>query len=234
MTVIINPHRFGIGGNDSFTTVLLHMDGSDASTTFTDSNVGGSAHTWTVNGNAQVDTAESKFGGASGLFDGSGDYLSHASHADWAMASGDFTIDAWCRRAGGNGSFRGICGDLWFGTYSFQVRLDTNNVVQAVAHLNGTDEVVTGTTAFTGTDWFHVAFVRTGNTLKLFVNGVQEGGDNACSGTMTDGTGGGFAIGRLGAAEGGVWNGWIDEFRISKGIARWTANFTPPTSAYEP
>ena len=48
---------------------------------------------------AQIDTAQSKFGGASGLFDGTGDYLSSADSADWAFGSGDFTIDFWLRFA---------------------------------------------------------------------------------------------------------------------------------------
>src|SRR5258708_4302625 len=61
------------GGNDSFTKVLLPYNGADASTTFTDTNSGGSAHTWRAAGNGQIDTADSKFGGASGLFDGTGD-----------------------------------------------------------------------------------------------------------------------------------------------------------------
>jgi hypothetical protein len=62
-------------GNDSFTKILLHMDGANTSTTFTDSNSGGSAHTWTAAGNAQISTATYKLGGASGLFDGTGDFI---------------------------------------------------------------------------------------------------------------------------------------------------------------
>jgi hypothetical protein len=82
-------------GNDAFTKILLHMDGTNGSTTFTDTNAGGSAHTWTANGNAQISTAQSKFGGASGLFDGTGDYITTPDHADYTLGSGDFTIDLW-------------------------------------------------------------------------------------------------------------------------------------------
>jgi hypothetical protein len=80
-------------GNDTYTKVLLHFDGSDASTTITDSNSGGSAHTWTAAGNAQIDTAQYKFGGASGLFDGTGDWVTTPDHADFTLGSSDFTID---------------------------------------------------------------------------------------------------------------------------------------------
>lgn len=58
---------------------------------------GATAHTMTARGEAQIDTAQSNFGGASGLFDGTGDYLSTPDHADWYFATKDFTIDAWVR-----------------------------------------------------------------------------------------------------------------------------------------
>ena len=91
-------------GNDGFTKVLLQFNGADASTTITDVNAGGSAHTWTANGNAQIDTAQSKFGGASLLCDGTGDYVTTPDHADFTLGSSDFTIDCWfqvqCGRRG--------------------------------------------------------------------------------------------------------------------------------------
>lgn len=221
------------GPNDSYTVVLLHMDGVDGSTTFTDSNVGGSAHTWTAAGNAQIDTAQSKFGGASGYFDGSGDYIDTPDHADWAMGSGDFTIDFWFRRDGGLGAHRGFIGnaDMGLSDYGFIIRISSDNLMVAIALIGGSSESITGTTAV-GDDatWHHVAFVRTGDTLKLFLDGVQEGGDNACSGSMTD-SAQPLNVGRVGPAT-SVWSGWIDEVRVSKGIARWTSNFTPPTEAY--
>src|SRR5690554_1699309 len=76
--------------------LLLHGDGTDGSTTITDNS--GSAHSPTVNGNSQIDTAESQFGGASVLFDGSGDYLEYADSADWDFGTGDFTVEFWMRR----------------------------------------------------------------------------------------------------------------------------------------
>lgn len=82
---------------DTYTKLLLHCDGTDGSTTFSDNGVTG--HTVTANGNAQIDTAQSKFGNASGLFDGTGDYLTIPDHADWNFGTGNFTIDAWIRFA---------------------------------------------------------------------------------------------------------------------------------------
>ena len=80
--------------DDSYTKVLLHMNGTDASTTFTDE----SGKTWTANGNAQIDTASYKFATGSGLFDGGGDYIDTPDNADFNFGSGDFTIDLQMRR----------------------------------------------------------------------------------------------------------------------------------------
>jgi hypothetical protein len=102
-TYTIIAGTVAVVGNDSFTKVLLHFDGTDAATTFTDSNTGGSAKTWTAIGNAQIDTAAFKFSTASGLFDGTGDGISTPDHADFTLGSGNFTIDCWfnCTSLGG-------------------------------------------------------------------------------------------------------------------------------------
>jgi len=87
----------GIGGNASFTKLLLHCDAADASTTFTDSSAAG--HNFTAAGNAQIDTAQFKFGTSSALFDGTGDYINDATgSSDFAFGTGDFAVDFWVRR----------------------------------------------------------------------------------------------------------------------------------------
>src|SRR3990167_5305793 len=80
---------------DTDCVLMLHMDGTDGATTFTDSS--DNAKTMTAVGNAQIDTAQSKFGGASGLFDGTGDWLTTPDSTDWDLGTGDFTIDFWIR-----------------------------------------------------------------------------------------------------------------------------------------
>lgn len=218
------------GIDDAFTKSLLHFNGVDASTTFTDE----SGKVWTAAGNAQIDTAEKKFGSASGLFDGTGDYISTPDHADFAFGSSDFTIDFWFNRAGGDGTTRGIAAQndeaLTATLTSFRIFMDTANRVQAQAFVGGTVFTVVGTSAFTANGFHHGAFVRTGNILKLFVDGVQEGGNVAISGSVNN-SAETIKVGTI-AAGGIYWNGWLDEFRISAGVARWTVDLTPPIREY--
>lgn len=220
-----------MAGNDSFTTLLLHCDGADASTTFTDSAIGGAApHTVTANGNAQIDTAESKFGGAAALFDGAGDYLSLDGSSDFAFGTGDLTVDFWLRLAA-TGVFHYLYDSRPSATSGLypSLYLSSSNVL--VYYTNSADRI-TGTTALTTGAWYHVALARSGTSTKLFLNGTQEGSTYSDSNNYIVGTSRPF-IGISGFdLSGSPLNGWIDELRVSKGIARWTANFTPPTAAY--
>jgi hypothetical protein len=216
--------------DDAFTVALLHMD-----TTFTDE----SGKTWTANGNAQIDTAQSKFGGASGLFDGTGDYVSSADHADWILDGGSdanqWTIDFWVRFASDPGT--GIIG-FWQQVQDtsnfFGFRLDNNNLNFRVR--SGGSDVVDISNAFdpaSGT-WYHLAIVKQGTTgYKIFVDGTQVGTTQTDVSTLPNLTGE-FRIGIFTNQTPVDYylNGWMEEVRISKGIARWTGNFTPPTSAY--
>jgi hypothetical protein len=204
------------------------MDGVDTSTTFTDNSYAGanSPHTVTAYGNAQIDTAQSKFGGASGLFDGTGDYLSTPDSADWNFGSGNFTIDFHIRRNGVQANNNGIIGATSTPSqagWTIYWPSNTNKV-------SGFSLTSTGTIA--GLTWTHVAFVRSGNILTVYLNGTASGTLDVTSQTFNSG-GSGLAVGRYYANyEDYYFKGWSDECRISKGVARWTSNFTPPTRAY--
>lgn len=230
--------RFGLGfsggvreGNDSYTKILLHMDGSNGGTTFTDDNLGGSAHTWTAH-SATTDTAALKFGATGQNCGAAAGYIDTPDHADYALGSGDWTIDFWFNRQGGDGTNRRMAGQMDSGTtFSVYLQMNTSNKVFMQLQTGAGNPVVTGTTAYAAGGWHHVAGVRTGNILRLFLDGVQEGGDVACSGTATNSA----ATYMVGAGFGGFqWNGYIDEFRLSVGIARWTADFHTalPTQSY--
>jgi len=222
---------FGFAGAQNFTagatTLLLHMDGADASTTFTDSSA--SPHTATAVGNAQLDTAQSKFGTASGLFDGTGDYLTLDGSSDFAFSTGNFTIDFWFRLASvaANVVFYDSRPATTDGAY---VALYTTPTKVAL-YVSGVTQI-TGTTTLTTSTWYHLALTRSSGSTKLFLNGLQEGSTWTDTTTYLNGASR-PTIGTDGHTVANQnMNGWLDEFRVVKGGARWTQEFTPPTSAY--
>ncbi len=220
-----------MAGIDAFTKLMLHCDGAGGSTSFPDSSSG--AHTITANGDAQVDTAQSKFGGASLLLDGSGDYLSSADDADYELGSSDFTLECWVRfnTLPGSGTEVALLSKYTISGNQRSWRL-TYVGGTGLRFIYSTDGTTTGGadkswSPSTGT-WYHVALVRSGNTLIYFIDGTSIG-TAAISGAIFDGT----AALQIGAYNSGAFlNGWVDEVRISVGVARWTANFTPPAVPY--
>ena len=228
----------GASGNDSFTKVLLHFDGADAATVITDSNIGGSAHVWTAAGNAQIDTAQTKFGTASLLLDGTGDWVSMPDHADLTFGANDFTIDFWFYCNDPVGVVRHLAGQCDSantpGSTSFYILRLTNGTIQATMVIGGSDTLnCVSTTQYSNTinpGWHHLAYVRTGSNFLLFLDGVQEGFAQL-NGALTNSTNQ-LRVGAQGENTANTWKGWIEEFRISIGVARWTDTFVPPAAAY--
>ena len=218
----IAPHMAGyrrIGGNDANTIFLSHLNGADGATSFTD--ISKNALAITTIGNAQVDTAQSKFGGACALFDGTLDRLDF-SHADLAHGTGDFSIDCWLRLAS-TGRVHFICGSNTSGGVSFSISA-ANKLVFAQAYVA---DRLTGAASLAANTWYHVALTRTGGTARLFLDGVVDG--SVANSDNLVGTG--RSVGGYAGLSTDSLNGWIDEIRCSK-IARWTAAFTPPVEAY--
>jgi hypothetical protein len=229
---------FGVDGVDDYTKVILHFDDDDESTTIIDSHTGGTAHAWTAAGDAQIDTAQSKFGGSSCLFDGTGDWVTVSDNADFALGSGDWTIDLWFYCDAASGTIKHIAGQNDSSetatTKSFHIQRTAADTIRAQAAVGSTVTSVTTTSTFTNstnTGWHHLAFVRTGDTLLLFIDGTQEDSDTI-SGTVNDSSNA-LRVGAGGEVTGNPWIGWIDEFRLSVGIARWTSDFTPPVGPYK-
>lgn len=222
----------GVPGNDAFTKILLHMDGSNGGTTFTDVNAGGSAHTWTPT-NATTSTAASKFGGASML--ASAGRIITPDSADFALASQDWEADFWFNPNGGTGVIA-LCGQLDASSTaagsSFYLLRDASNRVQLGASTGSGITTVTSTSTLTGSSPIHVTGMRRGNILNIFMGGAKEGGDVAFSATIPN-SAASFGIGRLGSYTGVAdASGYFDEFRLSVGTSRWTSNFTPPAGPY--
>ncbi len=262
------PPLAGAQGVDSYTKLMLHADGSDQGTSFTDSatapktvtntetydsytklmlHMEGSGNSFTdsaaskavtANGDVTQTTAQLKLGGKSAVFDGNGDYLTLADSEDWNFGSGNFTIDFWIRFNSVNGSQ--MPSGWWSGstgTYSwrihyygdqpgmyFQYSTDGTNV------FNGIGSVWTPSP----NTWYHVAIVRHGADGLFFVNGVKTGATGNFGTDVLYSATSPLYIGSVfsGGEPGYLFNGYLDEFRISKGIARWTSDFTPPSSPY--
>lgn len=224
--------------DDINTKSLLHFNGSDGSTTFTDE----SGKTWTAAGNAQIDTAQSKFGASSLLLDGSGDFVYSGDSLDWRLDDGSnanqWTIDLWVRfNALQNGGFAQQALNNQ-NNWNFTFNADGVGGWRLGWRItSGGSEIVGISNAWSGVTtntWYHVALVKNGTSgYMMFVNGNQIGSTQTNTNVIPD---------LAAQIEIGKWkdffntdyylNGWIDEFRLSKGIARWTANFTPPTAEY--
>jgi len=189
-------------------------------------------------GNAQIDTVQSKFGGASGLFDGTGDCLSLANSADWDFGTGDWTIDFWIRRNGNQVDYAGILGAALSTPTGYVIHFGsaatgTQNKIRITSKASGVwNTELTTTAAISDATWTHIAFVRNGNTLTVYVDGVVSASKDI-TGYTYNSAASGLVIARLYTnIDSYYFNGWLDEFRVSKGVARWTANFSPPSAPY--
>jgi hypothetical protein len=187
-----------------------------------------------VNGNAQVDTAQFKFGAASLLLDGTGDYITYTHDSALSVASGDKTIEAWIR-LGATGRIHTLASKRPLtGATEFAFYVTATNVLQGIAFAAGSAVVnIVGTTALTTGVQYHVALCRAGAVWRLFLNGTQEGASTTESSPVESNTEP-FIIGRDQSNTVRDFHGWIDEFRFKSGAgaAIYTANFTAPTAAF--
>ena len=207
-----------IGFNQARKTIYLGKLGRSQST-------GADYHEATFNGDAQLDTAQKRFGTASLLLDGTGDYLSIPTSTEFGFGTADFTIECWIRPADVTGA-KAILDFRTTGTeLSSYLYLDAANIKYFV---NGS-AVITGTETLAADTWYHIAISRSGTDTKLFVNGAQDGS------TWTDSSDYGSTKPlRIGTtiADSDGFNGHIDEVRVSTS-ARYTAAFTAPVGIFQ-
>ena len=209
-------------------TLLLHCDGADGSTVFTDSSA--TTKAVTAYGSAKISTAQGKFGGASLLLNGVEGYLTVPASADYVFGTGDFTVEGWIRTT--TTSERALIDQYLTAAASWQL-----SVKNGVLTWYERDDALAGSYALTGTkpandgQWHHVAATRASGVLRFFVDGVSDGSAAVVTNytsSMVLGIGAQVAV-RSAAYD---FPGNIDEVRITKGVARYTANFMPPTETF--
>lgn len=218
-----------MAGNDAYTKLLMHFNESP----FVDSSPSG--HAMTTTGAIRSDT-QSVFGGYSAYISGGSNVVYAADSADWYFGTGDFTLDLWVYFNSFPQRYNTLLSQ-WnggAGVFAWAFDLDkTNNYLQFAYSTNGAAggiAAIAGDVLTWDTEtWYHLACVRDGADLLFFRDGVDAGSGNISTNTVAD-------INqemRIGASgDGNNVNAYLDEARISKGIARWTEDFTPPEEEY--
>jgi hypothetical protein len=207
-------------------SLLLHGNGTNGSTTISDNSP--TPKTVTAVGNAQISTAQSKFGAASILLDGTGDYLDISSNSAFGYGLSDFTIELWVYRNVSSAvqvlldQRPGASGLLLMPTLYF-------SATTLFYYANGSNRITGG--VVTASQWVHIALSRSGTSTRLFLDGLQTGS------TFTDTFNYINSPVRIGDGNDGVsptasLNGYIDDLRITKGVARYTGNFSVPTAPF--
>lgn len=183
-------------------------------------------HTVAVNGNTVLSTTKSRSGGYSAYFDGNGDYLSIPYSTDFEFGSNDFTIEFWINNttfvspwgtvisknaATGAGSWRIVVGPSGYLAFGINVSDWALNIP--------TTGMVTG-------NWYHIAFCKSGSVATAFINGNVVGISTDAPSIPTSSQA--ISIGRIEIGSQWYINGYIDDLRITKGVARYISNFNPP------
>jgi len=184
-------------------------------------------------GDAKVNTAIKKYGAGSIAFDGTGDYLRSPYSHNLQMGTSDFTVEAWVYLPSAPVDY-GLIFNIRNSTAQYsplQVYIRNSGIVDCYFSTNGsTNSNLASTGTVPLTTWTHVAVVRASGVVKIYINGTLASGTLSLSGSLYLDT---SWVSNIGGEPGGnPFIGYIDDLRISKGLARYRYNFTPPTRAF--
>lgn len=243
MSVIyIDSYRFGVSGPTdpyfSNVSLLLHGDGTNGSTTIIDSSP--SPKTVTAFGNAQISTTQSKFGGGSLYFDGTAGTYASATDNDFAFGANNFTFEFWVYFPSGFAFATGMA-PIYIGnnnntTFSpFSIRDASGTVVSYINGVTSPAWNIAANVAFTTIardQWLHWCIARDGSNWYTFENG-QIKSQWVNSDAVYNPLGGNvLTLARAATDSIQYVECFIDDLRITKGVARYTSNFTPPTAPF--
>ena len=211
--------------NYSDVVLLLPMSGVDGGTTFTDYSPSPKSVLAYQQAHTEVD--QSKFYGSSGYFDGNTDFLYVPTPAGVGnFGTGDFTVEMWVRSASATGGGANY-DKLLFGGFATNPDmvffLDNASLVPALWDGSNSAYASSGVTA---NQWCHVAYSRASGVLKIFVDGQQKYSGNY--GTNFSDNSAYLYVGGDGYVGNRWFNGYLQDLRITKGVARYTDTFTPP------
>lgn len=210
--------------------ILLNLNGSNGSTTFTN---GGalSAVTFSASGGATISTAQSKFGGASLSCAGGTQWITSTANAGLAHGTADFTLEFWLFNSsalsGSNYMFRTSSGTAT-GDGIIMGAGSTPGVY--ISSSSGSWNIISNgaMTGITTNTWQHIAITRNGSTFRGFVDGTQRW--TATSSASIFQSANVFRIGAVNPTGTTGIDGYIDDFRYVSGFCAYTANFTPPAA----
>lgn len=182
-------------------------------------------------GDAQASTTITKWSPTSMKFDGTGDYAVTPASPLNAFLTGDFTCEFWVyfNALATNQTVMGTASGFQTGGYQW-IQLASNTLTFRMELTSGAINVATG--ALSTGQWYHIAATRSGTTVRVFVNGVLAN-STTTGGSISDSTGNKVIVGNsveLQATR--FFNGYLQDVRVTRGYARYTANFTPPTAAF--
>lgn len=232
-----DPTIPAIPGDDDYSSVvtLLPFDGVDGAIA-TDCEAG-TPRTWNFLGDAQLDTAQSVYGGASLLLDGAGDYLTDSgAAADWNFLhdGSDYTLEGWVR-PGQIGVFACIAStELSTTRVGAGLSINASGQLDFIVCKGSAGTVsgrVIGSTVLAADTWYHAAVQCSAGVIEVFLNGVSEGIDTLVSPSVAAPTSF-LNIGRYTVGDLYHFNGHIDDFRVTEGVVRYTGPFTPPVAAH--
>lgn len=181
-------------------------------------------HSTTAVGSVSISSAQSKYGGGSLLIDAGGEYVSvpHDATLNLHDAS-DWTVEAWVYKTGDNTRYRPILSKRESGV-GVQWQFFTMISSGYLSFYNGS--FYSSTTTLPSNQWVHLAFVRTSGTTTFYVDGSSV---YTTTGAPISGSND-LAIGSVISSPAEYWEGYIDDVRITKGVARYTSNFTTPNA----
>jgi hypothetical protein len=180
-------------------------------------------------GNAQISTTQSKWGGGSISFDGTGDYLKAPDDVNWDLGSSNFTIEAWVYPTAS--PLQPILIGQWTSSYAWLLTLsnDSNRYLRGILY-NGSFNDYVSTSPLQLNNWNHCAMVRESNTVSLYLNGSR-----VYTTTFTGSVSTSTSAVTVGANASGAdpFTGYMDDVRITKGLARYTGStYTTPTAPF--